>query len=207
VPGAEEARREGSGVAALTIAPCSWSAVTHMNRAFACRGRGRAKKPLIGRIKPRSILLMSPWRRQRPPHLTVFEGRRSAIASGNTSRRAERLVNALLEYCFGQLIVGDLSGEPKARTALPQCIGRAPRRGRCSTPRARGDIAQAVTLGAGDEVADAEHDSEAVPLRGTRPVPHMGQQSAGPDAAPVGRRGRRARGRTPGKCRIAVPPR
>ena len=42
-------------------------------------------------------------RRRVPPHWTVFEGRRSVLASSNANRKAERPVNALLNYCFGLL--------------------------------------------------------------------------------------------------------
>ncbi len=42
-------------------------------------------------------------RRRIPPHWSVFEGRRSVLASGNGNRKAERPVNALLNYCFALL--------------------------------------------------------------------------------------------------------
>ncbi|MGH9291814.1 MAG: CRISPR-associated endonuclease Cas1 [Acidimicrobiales bacterium] len=42
-------------------------------------------------------------RRRIPPHWSLYEGRRSVLASGNGNRKAERPVNALLNYCFALL--------------------------------------------------------------------------------------------------------
>jgi CRISPR-associated endonuclease Cas1 len=38
-----------------------------------------------------------------PPHWSRYEGRRSVLASGNANRKAERPVNALLNYCYALL--------------------------------------------------------------------------------------------------------
>jgi CRISPR-associated endonuclease Cas1 len=38
-----------------------------------------------------------------PPHWGVYAGRRSVLASSNSNRKAERPVNALLNYCFALL--------------------------------------------------------------------------------------------------------
>ena len=42
-------------------------------------------------------------RRRIPPHWSCYEGRRSVLASSSSNRKAERPVNALLNYCFALL--------------------------------------------------------------------------------------------------------
>ena len=42
-------------------------------------------------------------RKRIPPHWQVYEGRRSVLASSTSNRKAERPVNAMLNYCFALL--------------------------------------------------------------------------------------------------------
>jgi CRISPR-associated endonuclease Cas1 len=74
----DEARQLEASAAALYFA--AWAGRPETTPAFASKDRGRV-----------------------PAHWTTFEGRRSVLASSSANRKAERPVNALLNYVFALL--------------------------------------------------------------------------------------------------------
>ena len=74
----EEARQLEASAAALYFG--SWSGRPECAPTFAAKDRRRI-----------------------PPHWSRYEGRRSVLASSSANRKAERPVNALLNYCFALL--------------------------------------------------------------------------------------------------------
>ncbi|MGC9961769.1 MAG: CRISPR-associated endonuclease Cas1 [Acidimicrobiales bacterium] len=74
----EEARQLEASAAALYFG--TWSGRPECAPVFAARDRSRV-----------------------PPHWSRYEGRRSVLASSASNRKAERPVNAILNYCFALL--------------------------------------------------------------------------------------------------------